>query len=129
MKFKDGTFEFKNGIFISVWQCLTEIFKMKKFNWSTFQFLLVEFENDRAMHNLSLTLGLLCCGIRIVFPTHPKEEHHIHKEVYDTMTKLKESCYGWVSEKDYESFRKKKVSNLSVWTTKKLGGKKKVFIQ
>jgi hypothetical protein len=129
MKFKDGTFEFKNGIFISVWQNLTEIFKMKQFNWNTFQFILVEFENDRAMHDYEFTLVLLCCGIRIRVPVFPKEEHPIHKEVYDSLKSLKESCYGWCNTNAYKRFKNKQEDRLIVLRTRQSGIRKKIFIQ
>jgi hypothetical protein len=86
--FKHGTFEFKCGVLISFWQTITEVFKMNKFNWSTFQFILVEFENERAMHNMSFTFVFLCMGVRIMLPTFPKEEHSHHKEVRKSMDTL-----------------------------------------
>lgn len=126
---KDCTIEFKNGIFISYWQCLTEIFKMRKFNWSTFQFLNVEFENDRACQHYSLSLVILCCGIRINIPFTPEEEHEVHKEINDVLSGLKNSCYGWTDNESYEAFRKKKEVHLTLWAKKSLGGKRKVFLQ
>jgi hypothetical protein len=104
--FKHGTFEFRCGVLISFWQTITEIFRMDKFNWSTFQFILFEFENERAMHNMSFTFVFLCMGVRIMIPTFPKVEHEEHKKVRKSMDFLKKSCYGYTSVKGWNAFIK-----------------------
>lgn len=130
--FKHGTFEFRCGILISFWQTITEIFRMDKFNWSTFQFILVEFENERAMHNMSLTLVFLCCGIRIMLPTKPKEEHKVHKEVHKSMdTLLRDSAHGYTSIKGWNAFKKESGQILLIRKIKPKdhGPQRKMFIQ
>jgi hypothetical protein len=131
MKFEHGTFEFENGIIISFWQTITEIFRMDKFNWSTYQFIRVEFENERSMHNMSLTLVFLCCGVRIMIPTYPTEEHEVHKKVKRALFDLKKSCHGYTVVNGWNDFRKMKRDAIVVYRikTKDKGRMKKLFIQ
>jgi hypothetical protein len=121
--------EFKNGIIIGIWESLSEIIFYKRFNWNTWQFINIEFENDRAMHGLEFTFVLLCCGLRIRIPTHPKEEHKIHKTVMKSLDILKESCYGWVNKQMYDKFRKKEGNHIQIDNIKSKRRNKKVFIQ
>ena len=129
--FKHGTFEFRCGVLISFWQNLTEVFRMDKFNWSTFQFILVEFENERAMHNMSFTFVFLCMGVRIMLPTFPKEEHEHHKEVRKSMDYLKKSCYGYTAVKGWNAFKKSNEGVMLVHKNKPKdkGPQKRLFIQ
>lgn len=129
--FKHGTFEFRCGVLISFWQTITEVFRMDKFNWSTFQFILVEFENERAMHNMSFTFVFLCMGVRIMLPTFPKEEHEQHKKVRKSISLLDKSCYGYTSIKGWNSFKKESGQILIVRKIKPQGRgpQKKLFIQ
>lgn len=132
MKFEHGVFEFKNGVLISVWQNLTEIFQMRKFNWSTFQLILVEFENDRAMQGLEVTLVFLCCGFRLRIPTSPTEEHKVHKEVSKNFDKiLNDSAHGYTSVKGWNAFKKATGQILLIRKEKPKGHgpQRKMFIQ
>jgi hypothetical protein len=61
-------FEFNNGLMISFWQCLTEILLWKTYNWNTWQFINIEFENDIMCGAYEFTFVLLCCGFRISIP-------------------------------------------------------------
>jgi len=123
----------KNGIIISFWETIFEIFNMKAFNWSTFQFILVEFENERAMHNMSFTFVFLCMGVRIMIPTFPKVEHEEHKKVRKSMDFIKKSCYGYTAVKGWNAFRKttEGVHVMLVFKDKPKGKgpQKKIFIQ
>ncbi len=122
--------EFNNGIIISFWQTITEIFSWRKFNWNTFQFILVEFENDIGMHAYEFTFVLLCCGIRIRIPTHPKEEHEMHKICRTSMDDImNKSCHGWVKKDTWELFKKKKRDYILVFRTRGKGIRKRLFIQ
>ena len=56
--------EFKNGVIISLWECISEIFKWRKYNWNTWQFINVEFENDTWTGGYEFTFVFLFCGIR-----------------------------------------------------------------
>ncbi len=86
--------EFNNGIIIGMWECLSEIFFGKQFNWNIFQLINIEVENDRGMHANEFTFVLLCCGIRIRIPTHPKEEHEMYKSVRTSLDSImNKSCY------------------------------------
>jgi len=121
--------EFKNGFIIDIWECLSEIIFNRSFNWNTWQFINIEFENDRAMQGLEFTFVLLCCGIRIRIPTHPKEEHKIHKEVMGSMDILKQSCNGWVNKGMYKDFKNKTRNVMLVFRTRQQRSRKKLFIQ
>ena len=73
-KFIDSIdFEFNNGLIISFWQCLTEIFLWKKYNWNTWQFINIEFENDIMCGAYEFTFVLFCCGFRIRIPNETKQ--------------------------------------------------------
>ena len=131
LNMKECLIEFNNGVFISYWQCLTEVFNMHRFNWSTFQFLNIEFENDRACQQYSITLVLLCCGIRLVIPVKPENEHEVHKTIRRSMSLLKRSCYGYTPIKGWNAFRKQKREAILVYRDKPKnnGPQKKLFIQ
>lgn len=66
-------FEFNNGLVISLWQCLTEILLWKKYNWNTWQFINVEFENDIMCGGYEFTFVFMCCGIKIGIPHETKK--------------------------------------------------------
>jgi hypothetical protein len=66
-------FEFNNGLFIAFWQCLTEILFQKRYNWNTWQFINIEFENDIMCGAYEFTLVLFCCGLRIRIPHETKK--------------------------------------------------------
>jgi tyrosine-protein phosphatase YwqE len=122
--------EFKNGNIFEIFESLTEIIFNKQYNWNTWQFINIEFENDRAMQAYEFTFVLLCCGIRIRISTHPKEEHKIHKEIMKSMDILKQSCYGWVDKESYKEFQKRKREDILIFRTKnKSPNRKKIFIQ
>jgi hypothetical protein len=61
-------FEFKNKVTVDLWECITEIFHQKDFNWNTYQFINIEFENDTWTGAYEFTFVLLCCGLRVRIP-------------------------------------------------------------
>ena len=75
-------FELKNGGIISLYQCLTEILTWKEFNWNTWQFINIEFENDIMCGAYEFTFVLMCCGIRIRIP-HETEKSKTNWEKWD----------------------------------------------
>lgn len=121
--------EFKNGIVIDLWQCITEIFIWKKYNWNVWQFINVEFEKDTYLGSYDFTFVLLCCGIRISIPVPNKKSEEEWKKLGSIRTAIKNSCNGWVNEKSYENFRKKKIENLKVTRKRTKKNYKKIFIQ
>ena len=68
MKIGKGFIEFNNGLMITYWQTITEIFKWRNYNWNTWQFLNIEFENDIMCGAYEFTFVFLCCAIRIRIP-------------------------------------------------------------
>ena len=129
MKLQKGLVEFNNGIIISYWQQISQLFNPKRYNWITLQLFNLEFENDRAMQGIEFVIVLFCCGLSIRIPTHPKEEHKIHKEVRNSLKRLEQSCYGWVNKEDYERYRTKKADQIYVVEKKRRYYTKKIFIQ
>jgi len=121
--------EFKNGVIIEIWETLSEIIFNRRFNWNTWQFINIEFENDRAMQGLEFIFVLLCCGIRVRIPTHPKEEHKIYKEVKDSMDILKNSCHGWVNKYTYSCFKNKTIDAMMIFRIRRKATRKRLFIQ
>lgn len=68
-KSKNSIFiEFNNGLIIDIWECLSEIIFFNQYNWNTWQFINIEFENDRMLGAYEFTFVFLCCGIRIRIP-------------------------------------------------------------
>jgi hypothetical protein len=74
-------FEFNNGLIISFWQCLTEILFWRRFNWNTWQFINIEFENDIIMGGYEFTFVLFCCGLRIRIPHETKKSKKNWEEI------------------------------------------------
>jgi hypothetical protein len=123
-------FEFKNGIIIDIWENLSEIIFNRRFNLNSWQFINIEFENDRAMQGLEFIFVLLCCGIRVRIPTHPKEEHQIHKTCRNALDDLRDnSCHGWVDNKGYKAFREKKTQMITIERIRTKYNRKRIFIQ
>ena len=60
--------EFNKGFMIELWQCLSEILLWKRYNWNTWQFINIEFENDIMCGAYEFTFVLFCCGVRIRIP-------------------------------------------------------------
>ena len=122
--------EFKNGFIIDIWECLSEIIFNRQFNWNTWQFILIEFENDRAMQGLEFTFVLLCCGIRVRIPTSPKGEHEMHKSCRTSLDSImNKSCHGWVNSQLYKKFQKKEINYIQVDRIRSDRRRKKLFIQ
>jgi hypothetical protein len=126
---KEHWIEFNNGIIISWWENLSDLWMHKKYNWNTFTLLHLEIENDFAMHEQEITIGFLCMGVRIRWQIISKEEYKIHKQVCDSIKKLNQSCYGWVNKEWYENFRTKKVDVINVSRIRLKGYRKKIFLQ
>jgi len=127
-------FEWKNGFIIDIWENLSEIIFWKRFNWNTWQFINIEFENDIRMGGYEFTFVFLCCGIRIRIPHETKKSKKQWNRINKSMKKIYQSCYGYVSKDNYKEYRKKegKVSQLIVYkeNTGFLPKKsKKIFIQ
>jgi hypothetical protein len=80
-------FEFNNGCVISFWQCLTEIFIWRRYNWNTWQFINIEFENDMCTGTYELTFVVMCCGVRIRIPNETEKSEstwsNINEEIKD----------------------------------------------
>jgi len=121
--------EFKNGFIIDIWENLSEIIFFRRFNWNVWQFINLEFENDRAMHGQEITFVFLCCGIRIRWDTKPEKEHDVHKRVMNSMDILKNSCHGWTNTKEYNYFKNKKTQSIFIFKTRRKGYNKRIFIQ
>lgn len=129
MKREKGLIEFNNGIIISYWQGLSEIIKWRKFNWNTFQFINIEFENDSWIGAYEFTLVLFLCGIRIRLPHQTKKSKKFWKKTSKIMEKLDNSCYGWVNNKIYVKFKNKKQEFMRVERIRTKHSRKKIFIQ
>lgn len=131
MKYEPGCIEFNNGVILSYWQALSEIWKTHKFNWSTFQLINIEIENDRAMQGIEFSMSLLCCGFRIRVPLHPKVEHKIHKKTFKALRRIEQSCYGYTVERSYTAFRKAETNLLIISREprKGMGRMKKLYLQ
>ena len=134
MKREKGYIEFNNGIIISYWQTITEIFHYKDFNWNTWQFLNVEFENDILMGGYEFIFVFLCCGLRIRIPHKTEKSIEEYKKLNNITKGLKNSCYAWTTEEEYNNFKSKKKTGLLLWNKRKYVPKdrskyKKLFIQ
>lgn len=129
MKIQKGLIEFNNGIVISYWQTITEIFNWKNYNWNTWQFFNVEFENDIMLGAYEFTFVFLCCGIRIRIPHKTEKSKKEWKKLNQAMKKIEQSCDGWVNKEMYEKFRKKEGNYIQVDNVKSKRRTKKVFIQ
>jgi hypothetical protein len=81
-------FEFDNNAIISLWQCLTEVIKWKDYNWNTWQFINIEFENDIMCGAYEFTFVLLCCGIRIRIPHETDKSKKTWKEINQSMKEI-----------------------------------------
>jgi len=121
--------EFKNGLMIDLWQCITEIFTWRKYNWNTWQLINIEIENDTWLGGLEFTFVLLCCGIRIRIPIENPKSKKNWNEINKSMKKINESCYGWIGNKEYKEFKTKKANYLLVKSKREKGKRKKIFIQ
>jgi hypothetical protein len=97
--------EFKNGFLINIWETLSEIFLWKKFNWNTWQFINIEFENDIMTGAYEIMFVLLCCGIRIRIPHETNKSKKFWKDIKQQKNYLSQSCYGYVNKKDYNLFK------------------------
>jgi hypothetical protein len=74
-------FEFKKGIIIELWECLSEIIFWKHYNWNVWQFINIEFENDIWLGGYEFSFVLLCCGIRIRIPHETKKSKMNWKKI------------------------------------------------
>jgi len=132
INFKEQNIEFNNGIIISFWQTLIEIFKHRQFNWNIFQFFLIEFENDTMCGAYEFTFVFFCCGIKIRIPHKTEKSKKFWKEIDNSKNDIfHKSCYGWCNKDQYKLFKEKTVSSLII-QTKRGKGKyftKKLFIQ
>lgn len=89
-KFIDSIdFEFNNGIIIALWQCLTEIILWKRYNWNTWQFINIEFENDIMMGAYEFTFVFLCCGFRIRIPHSTEKSIENWKKINESLNNIK----------------------------------------
>jgi hypothetical protein len=92
-------FEFNNGLMISFWQCLTEILLCNRYNWNTWQFINIEFENDIMCGAYEFTFVFLCCGLRIRIP------HETEKSIFNWKKWNKEieniKSYPLFTEEDF----------------------------
>ncbi len=126
-------FEWKNGFMIDLWENLSEIIFWKRFNWNTWQFINIEFENDIIMGGYEFRFVFLCCGIRIRIPHETKKSKKQWDKINRSMKRIHQSCYGWVNSKAYNNFRKNKrtdeIEILEVANKKAYQYKKKIFIQ
>jgi len=124
-------FEFANGIMIGIWQCLSEILLYKRYNWNTWQFINIEFENDIVLGAYEFTFVLLCCGIRIRIPHQTKKSKKEWKKLNKSMKDIDKSCYGWVGKDWYNCFKnaKKDCVVMEVRNKKNKTHNKKIFIQ
>lgn len=81
--------EFNNGLIISFWQCLTEILLWKRYNWNTWQFINIEFENDIMCGGYEFSFILFCCGLRIRIPHETEKSKVIWKKWNKEITEFK----------------------------------------
>jgi len=128
-------FEFNNGLIISLWQCLTEILLWKKYNWNTWQFINIEFENDTYTGAYEFMIILFCCGIRIRIPHETAKSKEFWQKTKHSLNIIKKSFEGWTTEQDVKDYKENKKSAILVWKKRKYvpkvkGSKfKKLFIQ
>jgi len=82
-------FEFNNGIIIEIWECLREIIFWRRYNWNTWQFINIEFENDIQCGHYEFTFVLMCCGIRILIPNETKKSKKFLEELNQQVEDIK----------------------------------------
>ena len=92
-------FEFNNGLMISFWQCLTEIFLWKTYNWNTWQFINIEFENDIMCGAYEFTFVLMRCGFRIRIPHETEKSKENWKKWEKEIDEIK--SYPTFTERDF----------------------------
>jgi len=80
--------EFKSGIIISIWECLSEIFKFRKFNWNTWTLIQIEFENDMWTGGYEFKFVLMCCGIRVRLPHETDKSKKFWEETEKQINKM-----------------------------------------
>lgn len=121
--------EFKNGIIIGLWECLSEVIHWRKFNWNTYQFINIEFENDIMLGAYEFTFGLLCCGIRIRIPHETKKSKKEWEKIDLQMKKIDDYCYGWTNNREYTKFKNKQKWYLVITQKRENTKRKRIFIQ
>jgi hypothetical protein len=129
MKIEKGLIEFKNGLIISYWQQWYELFHWRKFNWNTFDFLHIQFENDTWTGAYEFTLVIFLLGLRIRIPHETEKGKKFWKKTHNTLKKLNESCYGYVDKELYKRFRNNQSNCIQIDNIKSERRSKKVFIQ
>lgn len=106
--------EFSNGFCFEVWECLREIIFFRRYNWNTWQFIKIEFENDRQCGHYEFNFVFMCCGIRIMIPNPtPKSKEFLNilnKQVEDIKSgkaKLYTSEEVWGKEEEKKNGQRK----------------------
>ena len=111
-------FEFKNGTIISIWEEISQIFHVRKFNWCTLNFINFEIEYDRHLGAIEIMFIIAGFGIRIRMPIKTDKSEKEWAKINKSMKSLKDSFYAWALDIEIDNFKSKKSYNIR--TTKYL---------